>query len=408
MGESSFSASCTAHGKPKPIVKWLKDDEELTAGAGLYEVRTDATEGRSNVTTVQSTLGFVGRSRPQTDEIVPGDRGKYTCVFENEVKRVESTMMLKVEHPPIELHQYGKVAYNMKETAEIVCKVQAWPRPEFQWSFGTNTAPLQMSSDGHYEISSTSDNSDIYTSVLKMTDIRDRDYGEYSCRVANGLGTITSTIRLQPKGPPEKPTKITPMDIGPSYVALGWEPGFDGGLPNTKYFVSHRRAAGNDEVIAPDCATPRGPAGQWSEFECRGSNPCNVTNLEQHQTYSFKVKAYNTKGESDYSSEISATTSVAKIPAPQRVSYDPESGTLSIHVGATCLALAAAVEKSEGAENTWRLADVWPLEVLGSDATQRTGSLELEDNIGTPRIRVRLCLKADHQKCGEFTDAEGE
>ncbi|XP_012265796.1 hemicentin-1 isoform X3 [Athalia rosae] len=406
VGESSFKATCTAQGKPKPIVRWLKDDEELTAGAGLYEVSTESTEIRSNVTSVQSTLGFVGRSRPQSDEIIPGDRGKYTCVFENDVKKVESTMMLKVEHAPIAVHQHGKVAYNLKQTAEIACKVQAWPKPEFQWSFGTNTAPLQMSSDGHYDISTTSDNYDVYTSILKMPDIRERDYGEYSCRVANGLGTITSTIRLQPKGAPEKPTNIKAIDMGPSHVALLWDPGFDGGLPNTKYFVSYRRAAGGDEVVAPDCAAPRGPAGQWLEFDCRSSNPCNVTSLDQHQTYSFKVKAYNTKGHSDYSDDVSATTAVAKIPAPQRVSYDPEAGSLAINVGPTCLALVAAVEKSEGSDNTWRLVDVWQLEVLGSVATQREGSLDLETSNPEPRIRVRLCLKADHQKCGEYTDAE--
>lgn len=389
-------------------MRWLKDDEELTAGTGLYDVSTKPTGGRSNVTTVHSTLSFVGYSRPQTDKIIPSDRGKYTCVFENEVKKVESTMMLKVEHPPIAVHQYNKVAYNLKQTAEIACKVQAWPKPEFQWSFGTNTAALQGSSDGHYEITTTFDNYDVYTSILRMTDIRERDYGDYNCRVANGLGTINTTIRLQPKGAPERPTKITAMDVGPSHVALLWEPGFDGGLPNTKYFVSYRRAAGGDEVVAPDCAAPRGPAGQWLEFECRSSNPCNVTNLDQHQTYSFKVKAYNTKGNSNYSDDITATTAVAKIPAPQRVSYDPESAILGINVGPTCLALVAAVEKSEGSDNTWRLVDIWQLEVLGSAATQREGSLDLGAGIPEPRIRVRFCLKADHQKCGDYTDAESK
>ncbi|XP_046591398.1 hemicentin-2 isoform X1 [Neodiprion lecontei] len=407
VGESSFSVSCTAKGKPEPIVHWLKDDEELTAGTGLYDVSTKPMGGRSNLTTVQSTLSFVGYSRPQTDKIIPSDRGKYTCVFENEVKKVESTMMLKVEHAPIAVHQHNKVAYNLKQTAEIACKVQAWPKPEFQWSFGTNTAPLQMSSDGHYEITTTFDNYDVYTSILRMTDIRERDYGDYNCRVANGLGTINSTIRLQPKGAPEKPTKISAMDVGPSYVVLLWEPGFDGGLPNTKYFVSYRRAAGGDEVVASDCAAPRGPAGQWLETDCQGSNPCNVTSLDQHQTYSFKAKAYNAKGESDYSEEISATTSVAKIPSPQRVSYDPEDGSLKIYVGPTCLALVAAVEKSEGSANTWRLVTFWQLEVLGSDATMRDGILDLDAAVNeSPRVRVRLCLKADHQKCGEYTDAE--
>ncbi|KAL0113165.1 hypothetical protein PUN28_012384 [Cardiocondyla obscurior] len=409
VGESSFQVSCVAQGKPRPSVRWLKDDQELTADERLYKVITTASEGHGSVITVNSTLSFLGHARPQTDEIVAGDRGKYTCVFVNEVKKAESTMMLKVEHEPIVLHQHGKVAYNLRETAEVACKVQAWPKPEFQWSFGTNAATLQgSSSDGHYEITTTSDNYDAYTSVLRMTNIRESDYGDYTCRAANAQGSIMSTIRLQPKGAPERPTNITAMEVGPTYVVLLWQLGFDGGLPITKYFVSYRRVAGGDEIVAPDCAPPRGPAGQWLELDCRRSNPCNVTNLEQHQTYTFKVKVYNTKNHSDYSDEVSATTAVAKIPTPLRVSFDPESSTLAINVGATCLALVASIEKFDGgSDSSWRIVDEWPLEVLGSAPTQREGVLDDPEAADSePRLRVRLCLKADRQKCGEYAEAE--
>nr|XP_050865730.1 hemicentin-1 isoform X2 [Vespula vulgaris] len=408
VGESSFQVSCVAQGKPRPSVRWLKDDQELTADERLYKVITTASEGHGNVITVNSTLSFLGHARPQTDEIIASDRGKYTCVFVNEVKKVESTMMLKVEHEPIILHQHGKVAYNLRETAEVACKVQAWPKPEFQWSFGNNAATLQgSSSDGHYEISTSSDNYDVYTSVLRMTNIKQSDYGDYTCRAANAQGSITSTIRLQPKGAPERPINITAMDIGPTHVALLWELGFDGGLPITKYFVSYRRVAGGDEVITPDCTPPRGPAGQWLEIDCRRSNPCNVTNLEQHQTYTFKVKVYNTKNHSDYSDEVVATTAVAKIPTPLRVSYDPETGTLAINIGATCLALVASIEKFDGTDNSWRIVEEWPLEVSGNAPTQREGILDdPESSDSEPRLRVRVCLKADRQKCGEYAEAE--
>ncbi|KAL6268497.1 hypothetical protein P5V15_001630 [Pogonomyrmex californicus] len=409
VGESSFQVHCVAQGKPQPSVRWLKDDQELTGDERLYKVITTTSEGHGSVITVNSSLSFLGHARPQTDEIVAGDRGKYTCVFMNEVKKVESTMMLKVEHEPIILHQHGKVAYNLMETAEVACKVQAWPKPEFQWSFGTNAATLQgSSSDGHYEITTTSDNYDAYTSVLRMTNIRESDYGDYTCRAANAQGSVMSTIRLQPKGAPEKPTNITAMEIGPTYVTLLWQLGFDGGLSITKYFVSYRRVAGGDEIVAPDCAPPRGPAGQWLELDCRRSNPCNVTNLEQHQTYTFKVKVYNTKNHSDYSDEVSATTAVAKIPTPLRVSFDPESSTLAINVGATCLALVAFIEKFDGgSDSSWRIVDEWPLEVLGSAPTQREGILDdPEAAESEPRLRVRLCLKADRQKCGEYAEAE--
>lgn len=392
-------------------MRWLKDDQELTADERLYKVITTASDGHGSVIIVNSTLSFLGHARPQTDEIVAGDRGKYTCAFMNEVKKVESTMMLKVEHEPIILHHHNKVAYNLNDVAEMVCKVQAWPKPEFQWNFGNNPATLQgSSSDGHYEISYTNNNYDMYISLLKINHIREADYGDYHCRVVNAQGSVMSSIRLQPKGAPERPTNITAMDIGPTHVALLWEVGFDGGLPITKYYVSYRRVSGGDEIVAPDCAPPRGPAGQWLELDCRRSNPCNVTNLEQHQTYTFKVKVYNTKNHSDYSEEVTATTAVAKIPTPPKVSYDPESSTLAISVDPTCLALVASIEKFDGgADSAWRIVDEWPLEVLGSASTEREGILDDPEATNTePRLRVRLCLKADRQKCGEYAEAESK
>lgn len=120
------------------------------------------------------------------------------------------------------------------------------------------------------------------------------------------------------------------------------------------------------------------------------------------------MKVYNTVDHSDYSEEVTATTAVAKIPSPTRASYDSEGSTLGITVGPTCLALVAYIEKSDsGSDNTWRAVDNWPLEVLGGQSTQREGILE-DPNASSsePRIRVRLCLKADHNRCGDYVEAE--
>lgn len=414
VGESSFQISCIASGKPNPTVHWLKDDQNLTADGKLYKVSSVLYEGYANVATVNSTLSFLGYARPQSDEIMTSDRGKYTCVFANEVKRVESTMMLKVEHEPIALHQHGKVAFNLQETAEVACKVQAWPKPEFQWSFGTNVATLQgSSSDGHYEITTTSDNDDIYTSVLRITNIKGADYGDYSCRAINAQGSITTIIRLQSKGPPEKPNNITAIDIGPTHVTLAWELGFDGGLKVVRNSIFYKKLVGSEDSVASDCVSPKGlQNGQWFHLDClrsNYSNRCNVTGLEQHQAYTFKMKVWNTIHESEFSDETTAITTVAKIPTPLAVKFDQEGGTLTIHVGATCLALIASVERlyTEGTHEQWRIVDEWALDVLGSAPTQREVGLEDPDTIlDESRIRVRLCLKSDRQKCGGYAKTE--
>lgn len=97
VGDQNFSIACSAKGKPQPIVKWLKDDDELTAETNMYEVRTDLTQTSNGAVSVQSMLRFVGKARPNGNELLPSDRGVYACTFENDVRKSESTMHLRIE-----------------------------------------------------------------------------------------------------------------------------------------------------------------------------------------------------------------------------------------------------------------------------------------------------------------------
>ena len=97
VGDSEFSATCGAQGKPKPSIRWLKDGHEIISDPRLYDISTDESEGRNSVFTVQSTLRFLGHSRPEDNQLLPADRGLYSCAFENEVKKVESSMHLRIE-----------------------------------------------------------------------------------------------------------------------------------------------------------------------------------------------------------------------------------------------------------------------------------------------------------------------
>lgn len=434
VSDSDFSVTCSAKGKPKPTIKWLKDGKELNQDMNLYDIQTTPVEGPNGMVTVQSMLRFFGRSRPNENELIPGDRGLYTCLYQNEVNSANSSMHLRIEHAPIILHQYNKVAYDIRENAEVRCKVQAYPKPEFQWKFGNNPSPLSMSSEGHYEINTTTDNNDIYTSVLKINGLRHTDYGEYLCRVANSIETISAPIKLQPKGAPEKPNNLQAADVGPNYATLIWDPGFDGGLSNTKFFTSYRKVAvPHDDQMLPDCSTNTISSTEWMEFDCHQDVPCNVTPLDQHQSYVFKAKALNTKGSSEYSNEIMTTTKVDKIPPPLHVTFDPASRTLAINIGPTCLSLIAMVESVINGDTpmaAWQIVETVQMGGSGHSPTQKKTIIEhlvtarrssarslgttvdndfppLEDELN-PRVRVKLCLLANHEHCGEYTEAESK
>ncbi|GBP64765.1 Basement membrane-specific heparan sulfate proteoglycan core protein [Eumeta japonica] len=427
-GDADFSVACTAPGKPRPSVRWLKDGAEITPDANLYEVNTEANEAGNAVYTIHSVLRFRGKARPETDQLLPEDRGVYSCVFENEVKKVESAMHLRIEHKPIPIRQQHKVAFDLLETAEIACRVQAYPKPEFQWYFGTNSAPLQMSSDGHYEINTTTDSNDSYLSVLRIRNVKSQDYGDYYCKVKNTLGTIKPQIRLQPKGAPESPRGLKTVKVGPSYVTLSWEPGFDGGLINTKYFVRYRRVPDNSASSGEsgECALPRA-AADWLEYDCGRANPCNVTGLDQHASYLFKVKAVNTKGQSNYSNDVTVTTKVDRIPAPEQVTYEPSSRTVAFSVSPTCLTLVGVAETlldGRSSAASWQVVDTIPLRLSGTEPSAheavidhvpskagRTNNgralndLPLLDELN-PRVRLKLCLRVNQDHCSDYTEAE--
>ncbi|XP_055642747.1 hemicentin-2-like isoform X3 [Toxorhynchites rutilus septentrionalis] len=430
IGDTDFSASCHAKGKPRPTVRWLKDGRDITADANMYRISTSNNDGLGGIVTVQSMLVFQGKARPHKAQLLPSDRGTYTCLFENEVSVANASMHLRIEHGPIVLHQYNKVAYEIKETAEVICRVQAYPKPEFQWHLGTNTAALSMSSDGHYEINTTTDNNDIYTSVLRIHNLKHLDYGDYTCRVGNSIETIRALIRLQPKGPPEKPTNLHAADVGSNYVSLVWDPGFDGGISNTKFFVSYRKVAiPYHDQMNGDCGVIQQTSSEWMEFDCQRDVPCSVTPLDQYQSYVFKVKAFNAKGNSEPSNEIATTTKVSKVPMPLHVGFDPETRQLGVNVGATCLSLIAIVESIgyyDSPISTWQVVQTIPLTVSGGKPTYKEEILDnmisarrssarslggddlpmaLEEEI-PPQVRVKLCLKSNHEHCGEYVGAE--
>ncbi|XP_039479131.1 uncharacterized protein LOC120443838 isoform X3 [Drosophila santomea] len=455
VGDVDYAVTCSAKGKPTPQIRWIKDGTEILPTRKMFDIRTTPTDAGGGVVAVQSILRFRGKARPNGNQLLPNDRGLYTCLYENDVNSANSSMHLRIEHEPIVIHQYNKVAYDLRESAEVVCRVQAYPKPEFQWQYGNNPSPLTMSSDGHYEISTRMENNDVYTSILRIAHLQHSDYGEYICRAVNPLDTIRAPIRLQPKGSPEKPTNLKILEVGHNYAVLNWTPGFNGGFMSTKYLVSYRRVATPREQTLSDCSgngyipsyqissSSSNSNHEWIEFNCFKENPCKLAPLDQHQSYMFKVYALNSKGTSGYSNEILATTKVSKIPPPLHVSYDPNSHVLGINVAATCLSLIAVVESLVTRDATvpmWEIVETLTLLPSGSETTFKEAiinhvsrpahyttattsgrslgvgggshlgedrTMALAETAGPgPVVRVKLCLRSNHEHCGAYANAE--
>ncbi len=382
-GDTGYAPTCSAVGKPKPRVRWFKDGSEIQdAESNMFQIDTSEQEAVPNrmAFTVVSTLRFLGPERIGNSQLMPTDRGRYTCQFENEVDTTETTMLLRIRHSPVVVHHHNKVAFDLKETAIITCRFQAFPSPRFDWSYGNS---ILQNDRRNYETNMTVLEDDMYEGVLKITRVTESSYGDYICKGTNSMGAKRTIIKLQPKSKPEKPTNIRPVQSSFNAITLEWDEGFDGGF--APQFTIQYKKADESSVRYQDCGH---------------RNPCNITGLEQHTQYLVRVMASNIKGESKLSREIPVMTKVDVnlIPKPDNVHYARLSKTAFFNVLGTALPLIAKVEL-ENPDGTWSHYDEVALPG-GSDL----GSLGIAEEAAVNNLRVRLCLETNDVICGPYSE----
>ncbi|GFW85932.1 hemicentin-1 [Trichonephila clavipes] len=376
--ERDYSITCRARGKPKPKVRWLQNGQPISEDSGLFHISTSEVVEDNNAFTVQSTLAFAGPSRRENG-LTPGDRGRYTCEFDNGVgESVRSEMMLRIEHSPVVRHTYNRVAFDVGETAVIQCKMQAYPAPQFEWS----SRGRVLDEYGNYGTNITDLGEDIYAGVLSIRDMKEEDYGEYTCRASNQVGDDKKTIiRLVRKGPPEKPTHLELIEVSSDKVTLRWQEGFNGGFANTEFLVTYL----NTET------------GRQMNESCRAQNLCQITGLSANTEYHFKVLAVNPRGYSPYSEEMPVTTKVnlKDMPRPTEAQYDRDTGYLTFHVELSSLKLLAKIEARPVGTEMWVLQTVIQV-IRPIEKVQLSPPDE-----GFSDVRVKLCLESNDSWCGD-------
>ena len=392
--DADFNLTCSAQGKPKPSITWLKDGVEILPGSssGSYDLAMDESEGRNAIFTVRSTLRFHGSERPALSQLTADDRGVYTCAFENQIRRIESTLTLKIEHAPILLDHRPKVASNVgSSSVQLLCQVQAYPRPNFEWSL--RDVPIigggaVSGTDSKYEMNVTSitnvaNGNDIYQGVLRINDVKESDYGDYTCKMWNAEGENAAAVRLQATSAPEKPTNLRVVQSGYDSLTLEWDEGFNGGFETTIYTVLYTSASSLSDA-----------GQQQQEDDCQYANPCVIRGLEQLQSYTFQVRAENTKGKSPLSNSLTASTVVdmSRIPEPKQVAYEPKTKTISFNVESQLPLMAMVESRIDG---DWLLSQKISVR---SPLSREVLDLVKDD---VDDIRIKLCLEMNTTLCSE-------
>ena len=381
-GDAGFQITCSAVGKPKPNIRWYKDGEEIIdSESNMYHIVKQEQETMSNMAyNVLSTLKYVGRDRISDTHLMHTDRGHYTCQFDNEVAKAETTMFLRIEHSPVVVHQHNKVAYDIGDTAFISCKMQAYPRPTFDWTFGNS---LLQNDPKFYSSNITALDNDVYEGILRIHKVTDLSYGDYNCKGTNAIGNKRTIIKLTKRGKPERPTNVRPVAREYNSILVGWDNGFNGGYNDTEYTIQYSKHAHSSPEYK----------------ECHQSNPCDLTGLDQFSQYHIKVKASNKHGESKYSKEVSIITKVdvTQIPKPENVHFEKTTNMVSFHVRSGFLPLFAQIELKTS-DGLWVPHHVLEL----GDATM--GEMKIKAPV--TKLRVKLCLETNDLLCGKYSHAK--
>ncbi|XP_064112028.1 hemicentin-2-like isoform X2 [Macrobrachium nipponense] len=383
LSKSDYSLTCRAEGKPQPSIRWLKDGIELSPGDGLYDIIIQQSSlGQNDAYTVQSTLHFKG-TRRINDQLLATDRGTYECVFKNEVREVSSAQLLRIEHSPVTIHKPNKVAYDLNEDAELECRMQAYPEPTFQWFLGPNIIDQD---EVHYNKNDTALLDDVYASVLTIRGVTESDYASYTCKGTNTIGDHKTIITLQKKSIPESPTNLRVINRGTDFIELGWDESFNGGFPDTIFYIEAKTSSG--KTMSHDCQT---------------DNPCIFQPLPQQTSFKLQVKASNIKGDSDFSEplEVMTLVSVDAIPEPQEVFFEKSTNTLGFKVLPTDLMLQGQVEIRREESEEWTVMEHF---IPISTDSHGPGKVEL-GNESIEEVRIRFCSIFAENTCGNFQEA---
>ncbi|KAL2089466.1 hypothetical protein ACEWY4_014154 [Coilia grayii] len=176
---------CPAKGTPKPVIKWLRNGEELTGAEPGVSILEDG------------TLLLLA-------SLSPLDNGEYVCTAVNDAGSTQKKYQLKVNVPP-DVRDNGlpsNVSVVMNQPTSLVCDVTGSPAPVITW-YKDN---VQVLPSGNVQIVQQG-------KVLRLQKAAVADAGRYSCRAINVAGSTEKDFHLDVLIPPSIVGTGAPRDV---------------------------------------------------------------------------------------------------------------------------------------------------------------------------------------------------
>ncbi|XP_031431207.1 LOW QUALITY PROTEIN: hemicentin-1 [Clupea harengus] len=176
---------CPAKGTPKPVIKWLRNGEELTGGEPGVSILEDG------------TLLILA-------SVSPLDNGEYVCMAVNDAGSTAKKYQLKVNVPP-DVRDNGlpnNVSVVMSQPTSLLCDVTGSPTPVITWYKND----VLVVPSGNVQIVQQG-------KVLRLQKTAVADAGHYSCRAINIAGNTEKDFHLDVLVPPSVIGTGAPRDV---------------------------------------------------------------------------------------------------------------------------------------------------------------------------------------------------
>ncbi|XP_013787040.1 lachesin-like [Limulus polyphemus] len=168
---ATVSLNCYASGLPTPRISWRRENNDLLpTGGAVY---------RGNVLTIH--------------DITRDDRGTYYCIANNKVGRgARRNVGVEVEFAPVVMTDRPRYGQALKYDMDFQCHVEAFPSPSIIWI----KDGFQLNDNQHYRISIFATADEFTDSILRVKTIEKNQYGNYTCKAVNKLGSDQKDIQL--------------------------------------------------------------------------------------------------------------------------------------------------------------------------------------------------------------------
>uniref|UniRef100_UPI0037E9B6AB hemicentin-1 n=1 Tax=Semicossyphus pulcher TaxID=241346 RepID=UPI0037E9B6AB len=176
---------CPAKGLPKPVIRWLRNGQELTGNEPGVSILEDGT------LLILASLS-------------PLDNGEYVCAAANDAGSTERKYQLKVNVPPDfrDSDTPGNVSLVLSHSTNLVCDVTGSPTPVITWY-----------KDGSPVVASNNIQILEMGKTLRLLKAATTDAGSYSCKAINIAGSTEKDFLVDVLVPPTIEGSSSSQDV---------------------------------------------------------------------------------------------------------------------------------------------------------------------------------------------------